>query len=475
MWLWSGLAAAGVALHPPAARVQEVTDCVRQHPRADPEIIRDPQIPPQGYRLDLQADRSLLTVSDAAGERYARDTLSQLDDHTDCLIIDDAPAISRRWVHAQLPGRSTGGAVLFERHKAKLPALRGYSGTEDYLPLLDTLLDSAVSARLNGIVLELNGMWILPSHPELALPWAIPIERLRPWLDRAAEHGVEVVPLLPLFTHQEQLLAPVYPELMRVPMARFPKKRGRPPDPIFWWNPISDPRLPKVQELHADLLEDVIRVFQPTLVHVGHDEGGALRFSDASEAPELFAHSVQSAHAIVRQAGAHLAIWADMLLNGWQIPGTAHGNEAGTPTWKALDALPEDVVLVDWQYHGAPAQWPDTGLIDDVPSLRYLAASGHPVMGAALGRPLDRLPVPRSRQRQVEQSARLARTLVDLQSAGAATFGHLTAHFGLTPGRLAPWPDTSIAGSIHIAGLHGWTGGAQAHVWPVAPDRQDAR
>lgn len=472
MWLWSSIAAASVALHPPAARVLEVADCLRRDPAAEPTVVQDPQLPPQGYRLELQAERTVVVASDAAAERYARDTLAQLAGHSGCLIIEDAPAIARRWVHVQLPGRSTGGVPLFERQKATLGALRSYSSTADYLPLLDHLLDSVVAARLNGIVLELNGMWVLPSHPELALPWAISIERLRPWLDRAEAHGVDVIPLLPLFSHQEQLLAPAYPELMRVPMARFPKKRGRPPDPTFWWNPISDPRRPKVQELHADLLGDVIRVFEPDLVHVGHDEAGALRFTDASEAPEVFAHSVQSAHALVRQAGAHLAIWADMLLDGWRIQGTAHGNEAGTPTWKALTELPDDVVLMDWQYHGTPRTWPERGVLDDVPSLRYLAASGHPVMGTALGRPLDRVPVPKNRMPQVEQSARIARTLVDLQASGAQTYGHLTAHFSLTPGRLAPWPDTSIAGSVHVAGLHGWTGGTKAHVWPSKPDWQ---
>jgi len=468
--IWAAAAWAGVDVHPPPAAVLEQAGCVRSEVLPALDFVADPTLPPQGYRLQLGAERSLLSASDRAGERYGRQTHAQLTDDRRCLVIEDAPALARRWVHVQLPGRSTGGEPLFERQKARLPALSTYEGTADYLPLLDHLLDSAVAARINGIVLELNGMWTFPSHPELALPWAIPLDALAPWLQRAREQGVEVVPLLPLLTHQEQLLAPAYPELMRAPMARYPKKRGRPPDPVFWWNPISDPRRPEVQALHVDLLTDVLTLFQPRLVHVGHDEAGALRFTDGADAPALFADSVKAAHAIVRRAGATLGIWADMLLDHHRIAGTAHGNEAGTPTWKAISQLPDDVVLMDWQYHGAAGRWPETGLLDDVPSLRYLADSGRPVVGTALGRPLDRLPVPKNRIRHVEQSARIARTLVELQSQGADVHAHLTAHFGLTPGRLAPWPGTEVAGSVYIAGLHGWTGGRQHQVWPVTID-----
>jgi len=466
VFLWLGIALGGpvdLPVHPPPVAAQTIDDCVAPSQRPPLETFTDPTLPAQGYRLELRADRLLLKGADPAGLRYGADTLAQLPDDAACLVIDDAPRLTRRWAHVQLPGRSTGGDPLFPRHQAKVPAVARYQGTSDYLPLLEHLLDSAVAARLNGIVLELNGMWRLPSHPELALPWAAPLESLGPWLARAREQGVEVVPLVPLFTHQEQLLAPVYPELMLAPMRHFPKKRAGPPDTLFWWNPISDPSLPRVQQLREDLLRDVVTIFEPKMVHVGHDEAGALRFTQA-EAPDLFAASVSHAHKVVQALGAGLAIWADMLLDGRRIAGTAHGNEAGTPTWKALSKLPADVVLVDWQYHGAVTPWPQDGFIEDVPSLRFLAGSGRPVMGTALGRPLNKLPVPKSRTLQVHQSARIARTLHALDTEGAEVFGHLTAHFGLTPDRLDPWPGTDTAGSIYVAGLHGWTGGEQ--IWP---------
>ena len=433
--------------------------------------VPDSTVAPQGYRLVVRAEGVDVTAADADGLRYALDTLTQLHaaGPVPVGVVDDAPALAARWVHVQLPGRTTGGDPLFPRQKARLGALSTFSGTADYLPLLEALGDDAVAARLNGIVLELGGMWRFPSHPELALPGAAPLEALTPWIADLEARGVDVLPLLPLFSHQEQLLAPVYPQLLLTPMRTLPKKRGKPPDDVFWWNPLYDPRKEQVQIVVSDLLDDIFDVFSPRLVHVGHDEAGALRFVGGVDPVALFVDSVDRLRTEVQQRGAQIAIWADMLLDGHRVPGAAHGSEAGVQTWKGLDALDDDVMLFDWQYHGSPASWPRTGDLDDVPSLRYLAASGKPVMGTALGRPVVHPSQAVRFGRQVEQSARIARVLAELSDAGEGQIqGHLTAQFAWTPGRMAPWTGTDVAGAVWVAGWHGWTGGAV--IWPPAPD-----
>ena len=439
--------------------------------RARPFVrFQPPEIPlpPQGYRLVLDEQGILVESTDVAGLRYALHTLTQLRRQPQLPAgrIEDAPAIKERWIHVQLPGRSTGGDPVFPRQQERVPAVRALSGTADYLPLLKAVGEDAVEARLNGLVIDLNAMWRFSSHPELAFSWAAPLEVLKPWIDDLQAQGVTVYPTLPLFSHQENLLAPAYPKLLMVPMQAFPKKRGKPPDAIFWWNPIYDPRSPTVRTLVRDLLTDVLAVFDAPIIHIGHDEAGALRFVPADQDPVgAFVESIRFAREIAQEHGRQVGIWADMLLDHHRLSGTAHGNERGIQTWRTVDEIPDDVVLFDWQYHGAAAPWPETGILQDVPSLRYLATTGHPVMGAALGRPVAHPDEAPKYGRQVEQSALIARTLTELSTEHPDQMvGMVTNQFGWTPGRNRPWTHTTMAGATRIAGLHGWTGGQT--IWP---------
>ncbi len=435
---------------------------------ASVEVRAADDVPRQGYRLHISNHGVEVHVRDPSGLRYALDTLDQLraEGALPTGHLADAPVLTERWVHVALPGRTTGGDPMFPRQRQTVGDVKRMAGPTDYLPLLRQLGDDAVEARLTGLLVELNGMWVFPSHPELALPEAIPLSALSPLVADLRSRGVTVYPLLPLFSHQEQLLAPVYPELLLVPMRAFPKKRGRPPDDLFWWNPLYNPRLPRTRQLVADLLADTMAIFDAPVVHVGHDEAGALRFVDDSDPTALFRESIAYAHELAQRHGATLAVWADMLLDGTRTAGTAHGNEAGIKTWKVARTLPKDILFVDWQYHGAPRAWPEIGPLDDVPSLRYLAATGHPVMGAALGRPVGTTDPNGPHRRHIEQSARIARVLAELQASGAGrVHGHLTTQYDWTPGRLRPLPGTTIAGAVYMAGLHGWTGGQT--VWPT--------
>ncbi|HCH63366.1 MAG: hypothetical protein CL927_07300 [Deltaproteobacteria bacterium] len=466
-WSWTALPGLSAAERTVLDGLDTTWTATQQHAFVQFQPPVDP-LPPQGYRMQWKPTGITIESSDDAGLRYALDTVSQVRKRSQLPTgrIEDAPALQERWIHVQLPGRSTGGDPVFPRQQERLATVAALSGTADYLPLLRELGEDAIQSRLNGVVIDLNAMWRFPSHPELAFSWAAPLDTLTPWIDELREHGVIVYPTLPLFSHQENLLAPLYPKLLMVPIQTFPKKRGQPPEPIFWWNPIYDPRSPVVRELVRDLLTDVMNVFDAPMIHIGHDEAGALRFVPAAQDPVgAFVESIRYARECVLERGRQVGIWADMLLDHRRIPGTAHGNESGVQTWRAIDQIPDDVVLFDWQYHGSAAPWPESGILQDVPSLRYLATTGHPVMGAALGKPVAHPDDARRYGRQVEQSALIARTLTELATAHPGRIaGQVTNQFGWTPGRNRAWAATSVAGVAHIAGLHGWTGGET--IWP---------
>ena len=434
---------------------------VRPRARAQVLLDGDPTVPADGYRVEVSPEGVRVTASTRLGMRAGLDTLAELARAPTIPAGEyaDAPVLRQRWAHVQLPGRSTAGDPLLARQKAVVPALSSVSGTADMLPWLSAFAEDALDARLNGVVIELNGNFRFDSHPELALPYAAPLASLRPIVDRLRQAGAAVVPLLPLFAHQEDLLAPAYPDLLLAPMRVFPQKRGRAPDALFYWSPLYDPRKAAVQAIVTDLVHEALALFGAEVLHAGHDEAGALRFVQHSpkEGVDLFVESVEMVRKSAAARGARTAIWADMLLDGHRFPGVAHGNEAGIETWRALDRIDPSVLLVDWQYASVPKPWPEKGEVEDVPSLRYLAASGHPVMGAALGRPVS----PESPFGPwTRQSTRMARTLASL-SETHDVWGQLTCHFAFGPGRLQPWPGTDVAASLLLAGNVGWTGGSQ--------------
>ncbi len=434
---------------------------VRFAARAPIVLDGDASVPADGYRLLVSTDGVVVSASTPLGLRAGVDTLADLARAPSVAagVYADAPDLPHRWAHVQLPGRSTAGDMLLERQKAVVPALSSVSGAADMLPWLSEFAEDTLDARLNGVVIELNGNFRFDSHPELALPYAAPLSSLRPIVDRLRSAGADVVPLLPLFAHQEDLLAPAYPDLLLAPMRVFPQKRGRAPDALFYWSPLYDPRKEAVQKIVTDLVHEALSLFGASVLHAGHDEAGALRFVQHSpkEGVDLFVESVEMVRKSAAAKGARTAIWADMLLDGHRFPGVAHGNEAGIETWRALDRIDPSVLLVDWQYAAVPRPWPEAGEVQDVPSLRYLAESGHLVMGASLGRPVqpDAPMGPWTRQ-----SARMAKTLVDI-SKTRPVWGQLTCHFAFTPGRLKPWPGTDTAASLLLAGNLGWTGGAR--------------
>lgn len=429
--------------------------------RASITVSIDSELAAEHYTISVKRDHVKVVVADVLAAHWAADTLAQLANAgpLPCGELRDGPVLPVRWAHVQLPGDHTDGSSLFDRQRASVPEVAHFEGAADYLPLLERFVDNALASRMNGVVVDLNRMWRFDSHPELARPEAASLSALEPLADRLRQAGAELVPLLHLFSHQEHLLAPAYPELLLLPMGSALSHydtRG----PRFH-APLADPRLPAVQAIVSDLIDEVCTRFKPRVLHIGHDEAGGLAAvpRDEDTLPStLLAMSVRHARDRAAQHGVAVAMWADMLLPAHRVPGAAHGSEPGANTWRAVEDIPDDVILVDWQYWPSAAPWPRKGPLDDVPSLRFLANTGHPVLGASLGRPTVAWP-PRPRLRgNAEQSARLARTLASLPPQRIGP-GLLTTHWLFTPGRLDPWTDTDVAGSLWLGGLHGWTGG----------------
>jgi hypothetical protein len=423
--------------------------------------------PAEGYRLEVRPEGATLCADDPRGLLHAALTLDQLlaDGAAPACQIEDHPALPRRWLHAQLPSRTTDGAPELERARVEFPGVHADRPTPaDHLPLLEQMAEAAIALKMNGLVVPLNGAFRFSSHPELALPGAAPLEALGPLIERLKAHGVEPVPQLHLLSHQEKLLAPAWPDLLLVPMGRFPQKAGRRPGELFYWSPLYDPQNPRVQQIVGEVVDEVMALFGGGHLHGGHDEAGALRFV-AGDHAAIFAQSVALARAAAARRGARLLIWADMLLNGHRLPGAAHGAEESVRSWKAIEQIDRDVILVDWQYYPLAPRWPEAE-VEGVPSARYLRAQGFELMSATMGRPLSGA----DDRRNEGYYEHAARVLADLAAPVAGEggrppgrgLGAMSCHFSMPPGLFRPWPGLDHPAGVAAAAEQQWHAGARS-------------
>lgn len=239
------------------------------------------------------------------------------------------------------------------RRRGLLLSLR-FGATD--LAVLEDLIDTARAGGINLLCIELERGLRTDRHPELAAPWAVNKPDLRRIIDHARRSGMEVVPALALFSHQDYILR-AHPE-WRDPRTRFPRFAE-----TAW------------RRCEMDLLDEALDLFQPRLAHIGHDEAitayDARRRVPVASSWRVFADHVTRLHDHLAARGVRTMLWADMLLDPARFRGAcfAHsGCYGGAPDHfdRALDRLPRDIVLCDWHYEMAP----------EFPSLRHLQDSG---------------------------------------------------------------------------------------------------
>ena len=106
-----------------------------------------------------------------------------------------------------------------------------------------------------------------------------------------------------------------------------------------------------------DILDELVDVFQSEKIHVGMDEVFILgdescpRCSGKDKA-ELFAGEVTRLHDHLAERGVEMWMWGDRLIDA-ETSGLNKWRASMNGTHKAIDMIPKDVVICDWQYPSA--------------------------------------------------------------------------------------------------------------------------
>ncbi len=280
------------------------------------------------------------------------------------------------------------GGELFEGFIYDLPIApeRGFrvflparAGFEDFYRMVDFL----ATYKFNSIILEVGGAMEYRRHPKINETWAefcrdmhrysgrsheiqtktypwhknsihcdnaggdiLTQDEVRTLIAYCRSRGLSVMPECPLLSHADYLVM-AYPEIRE-------REGDMHPDSYC-------PNHPDTYKYVFDILEEVIDVFRPEAVHIGHDEAysvGVCPRCKNTKPHILYANDIIKIHDFLAERGIKTYMWGEKLINGRgknqrRIGGAGHGKgDAHVPSlWPCRDLLPSDLNILHWFWH----------------------------------------------------------------------------------------------------------------------------
>ncbi len=244
------------------------------------------------------------------------------------------------------------------------------------------IVDFLATYKFNSIILEVGGGMEYHRHPEInktwiefcrdvhrysgrareiqwqTYPWkknaihcdnaggeVLTQEEVRTLVAYCRSRGLKVIPECPLFCHADYLV-----------MA-FPEIREREGD----MHPDSYcPNHPDTYTYVFDVLEEVIDVFRPEAVHIGHDEAysvGVCPRCKGTSPYKLYSWDVIKLHDFLAERGIKTYMWGEKLLNARAEnnrrcggAGYMYGKIRIPDFYKCRDLLPRDITYLHWYW-----------------------------------------------------------------------------------------------------------------------------
>ena len=332
---------------------------------ADITVLTDPSLPPEGYRIVCTNGKATVTGHDTRGVTYGLSALlTHYADNNGFADVDitDSPRLPFRGMHLYMPARE--GVEGFKR-----------------------IIDLMAFLRYNTVIIEVGGGMEYKNHPEINAGWEnfcrnitefpgningftdkirshnslhtelgggsfLTQETVRSIVEHAWGYGLNVMPELQMLTHSYYITYS-HPELAEI-------KDDFIPDTVC-------PSNEDAYQLYFALAEEILAVFEPKMVSIGHDELLAMGECDECKkytGHELFAKEINRLHAFYKEKGVRIAMWCDKLKDevsyytGERIGGQEQhkrwgnfGNYRHIPaTYEAIHLIPKDILLIDWEF-----------------------------------------------------------------------------------------------------------------------------
>ncbi len=279
-----------------------------------------------GETLEDGFDKYLVFISETAVEIYYSTPISKL-------------YAAHKLVDLYDGGLPTG--VLYARAICEVRGYKCYLPHKSAIDYFKTQIDLILLLGFNTLTLELGGGFEYKSHPEINEGWIeyckifkeyngkaiqtqrsyrfpkdsihievgegdyLTEEQMREILDYCEARHIEVIPEMPCFSHADYILY-AHPE--------FAEDKNE-PLPSF-----ACPSNEDYYKLLFDLFDDVIRVFQPKRINVGHDEAyvyGVCEKCKTKTSAELFESDIKKIHGHLTSHGVKTMFWGDQVCSNF--------------------------------------------------------------------------------------------------------------------------------------------------------------
>jgi len=353
----------GLKASPSAGGKADVRICVGRTARAfcrQSGLAVSPKcFAPEGYALEITPRGITIAAGDDRGCFYAMQSLRQIaaqgGTKLPCLAIRDWPRFPLRGVHVFMPAREDlpffkrfieflarykfntmfleiGGGMQYMRHPEINEGWERLAREAEEQPASQSRLQNSAPGHKDSIHIELGGGSYLTQDE---------VRRIVRW---CAAGRIEIIPEVQSLSHSYYLLA------NHRELAENPKDR---------WPDTCCPSNPKTYELLFDVMQEVIDVFGPKTVSIGHDEVYTIGFCPRCKGKDLgrlLADEITRTHDFLAERGIRTAMWSEKLHHN---PGPAKdvwrhrrfGEEfrgALPNTTGAFDRVPRDILLLNW-------------------------------------------------------------------------------------------------------------------------------
>lgn len=312
----------------------------------------------EAYVIDIKSDSINICSSGTRGLIYGVSTLKQLIDSDNIkeMLLFDAPDKAVRGYRVYLPGKES-------------------------LDAFEAMIDTLVYYKYNSVIMEVGGAMEYKRHPEINEKWvefcthvnSIPgeanrIQRETPQMQYAkdsihSENGggsyisqddvrrivkyckereITIIPEVPSLSHSDYIVM-AHPDLNERVYDQYPDTYC--------------PSNPKSYEIVFDIIDEVVDVFQPEYLNIGHDEVYTIALCDkctGKDPVELFVGDIVKINDYLHTKGVRAMMWCDKLLHAYVdgIPvGGSYREEFGIPEmYPSREKLPNDIILLNWYW-----------------------------------------------------------------------------------------------------------------------------
>lgn len=314
------------------------------------------------YVLSL-GEESFVYATEECGLLYGLATLVQLADHGELCptLLYDYPACPVRGYRVYMPGPET-------------------------IDIFKEMIDLIAYYKYNAIILEVGGAMEYKRHPEINEKWVEFCDDMRLSSTRASEmhrrysyrknsvhcengdgkfltqeqcrdiaaycreRGLEVIPECPTLSHADYLLLP-HPEFAE-------RENDEVPDAYC-------PRHPGIYQYVFEVLDEVIDVFQPSRINIGHDEYYSFCICPRCKGKdhvETYINDVRTLADYLESRGIGTLMWGEKLLKAISPSGKHYGGwyddkvypdgtvEHMPDMYSCADKMPRNVTFLNWYW-----------------------------------------------------------------------------------------------------------------------------